>query len=394
MIGKSVILRYDKRACFYQRSAMENHQKTILFAVTIAPTIDVLMAGQIEWLVDQGFSVRTCSSGTPTSPNQIDENRYQHFEIDMTRTFSPLRDLKNLFQWFQVVHRVKPDVLVASTPKAALISLVAGFLLRVPNRIYLLRGLRLETMRGWRRTILWCCERICAMTAHSVIAVSSSVGKEFISLHLASPRKVSTIGSGSSNGVNSKKFHPLPSDIRLQRRADLKFSDSDIVVAFIGRLVADKGWDIYCQAVERVQQRYPNVKAIAMGSNEENLTVPSGIQYFGVQKNLENWYQVIDVLLLPTFREGFPNVPIEAAACEVPTIASRATGAIDSVVDGVTGLLVNVGDVDATISALVKLVENPELRNSLGKNARIRAVEEFNPESVWQGYLLKFKERL
>ncbi len=373
---------------------MDHPRKTVLIAVTIAPTIEVLMAGQIEWLIDQGFNVSTCSSGTPVFPRQLAREFYHHYEIEMTRTFSPIRDLKNFFQWLKVMKVVRPDVLVASTPKAALVSLVAGVLFRVPNRIYLLRGLRLETMRGWRRSILWCCERICSLAAHRVIAVSPSVGSEFISLGLAGADKVSFIGSGSSNGVDSAKFHPLNSDDRLQRRRELGFSDDDVVVAFIGRLVTDKGWGIYCRVIEQAQQRYPHVKALAMGSNEEDLAVPAGIEYFGVQKNLENWYQIIDVLILPTYREGFPNVPLEAAACEVPTIASTATGAIDSVVDGATGLLANVGDVESTLSALVTLIENPQLRKSLGKNARTRVVQEFDPETVWQGYLSIFKERL
>ena len=369
---------------------MTKSSKTILFAVTIAPTIDVLMSGQIEWMISQGYVVHTCASGVPHFPTPLPRESYRHFEVGMTRKFSPLQDIKNLFQWFSVLRQSKPDILVASTPKAALVALVAGAFLRVPKRIYLLRGLRLETIHGWRRAVLWCAEKVCALAAHNVVAVSPSVAAEFVNTGLATPSRVQTVGSGSSNGVNAARFLPVPPAIRAAQRLEHGFSEHEIVVAFVGRLVQDKGWDVFCQAVANVQAIHPEVKALAMGANEEDLAIPAGINYLGVQKHLESWYQIMDVLILPTFREGFPNVPLEAAACEVPTIASRATGAIDSVTDGVTGLLVNVGDVLGTTDALTKLVEDSELRVAMGKNARQRVIAEFTPEEVWRGYLKIF----
>jgi glycosyltransferase involved in cell wall biosynthesis len=230
-------------------------------------------------------------------------------------------------------------------------------------------------------------EKICSWSAHVVIAVSPSVGREFTELGLAPANKVQHVGQGSSNGVNAAWFTPLPLDQRADLRAQLNLSPESIVVAYVGRLVTDKGWDVFCEATRIAQQQNPEILAVALGSNEESLHVPEWIQYIGVTDDIRKWYQAMDVLVLPTFREGFPNVPLEAAACAVPTIASRATGAIDSVVDGQTGLLVDVQNVVQTSEAISRLANDPALRHRFGLAARDRVLKEFRPEDIWQGYL-------
>jgi len=359
----------------------------MLFAVTIAPTIRILMDGQIEWLTQQGYEIHTCSSGELESTRADQAFTHTHHVIPMTRKMSPVRDLLSTLKWFRVIASVRPYTLVASTPKAALVSLFAAKVLRVPRRVYLLRGLRLETSTGWRRQVLALAEKICSWSAHVVIAVSPSVGREFTELGLAPANKVQHVGQGSSNGVNAAWFTPLPLDQRADLRAQLNLSPESIVVAYVGRLVTDKGWDVFCEATRIAQQQNPEILAVALGSNEESLHVPEWIQYIGVTDDIRKWYQAMDVLVLPTFREGFPNVPLEAAACAVPTIASRATGAIDSVVDGQTGLLVDVQNVVQTSEAISRLANDPALRHRFGLAARDRVLKEFRPEDIWQGYL-------
>jgi glycosyltransferase involved in cell wall biosynthesis len=230
-------------------------------------------------------------------------------------------------------------------------------------------------------------EKICSWCADVVIAVSPSVGREFVELGLAPASKVRYVGQGSSNGVNALWFTPLPQDQRLDLRHELGFEHDDVVVAYVGRLVADKGWDVYCEATRIANIKNSNVRAVAIGSNEESLPVPHWIRYVDVTDDIRKWYQAIDVLVLPTFREGFPNVPLEAAACAVPTIASRATGAIDSVVDGKTGLLVDVKSIDQTADAIARLASDISLRTTLGTAARERVLTYFRPEDIWQGYV-------
>ena len=366
---------------------MPRNENRIMFAVTIAPTIRVLMDGQIEWLSRQGYEVHTCSAGQLDSTRADKAFTHTHHSIEMTREMSPLQDLHSIVQWFRVIAKVRPQTLVASTPKAALVSLIAAKALRVPHRVYLLRGLRLETSKGWRRRIMALAEKVCVWCADVVIAVSPSLEREFVNLGLASSRKVRHVGIGSSNGVNASWFKPLPDEERELLRTRLGFSAEDVVVAFVGRLVTDKGWSIFCEATKIAQEENPQIQVIAIGSNEESLDVPPWIQYKGVTDSMVECYNAMDVLVLPTFREGFPNVPLEAAACQVPTIASRATGAVDSVVDGQTGLLVDVADVPATAAAISLLASDHALRRRMGIAAREHVIKNYQPEDIWQGYL-------
>lgn len=366
---------------------MPRNRNKILFAVTIAPTIRILMDGQIEWLASKGYEVHTCSSGELGVSRDGRSFFHRHHTIGMTRKISPLRDLLSWLQWFAVIARVRPYTLVASTPKAALISLVAGFVMRVPRRVYLLRGLRLETVTGWRRNLLTLVERVCARCAHLVIAVSPSVGREFVALNLAPQGKVIHIGHGSSNGVNAKWFSPVSESDRTNLRSQFGFTADEIIVAYVGRLVIDKGWTVFVKTAKEVTDNNPRIRVVAIGSNEGGVEIPAWISHVDVTDDIRSWYRVMDVLILPTFREGFPNVPLEAAACGVPTIATRATGAVDSVVDGITGLLVPVGDAKGLASAIEHLASDTDLCKQLGKQARRWVETEFKPEQIWQGYL-------
>ncbi len=360
--------------------------RKFLYVVTIAPTLRVLMRGQISWMQDKGFEVHTASTGQIDHQDGESFNQ-KHHEVPMTREISPFRDVLSAFNLARVISSVRPDVIVASTPKAAFLGLMVARILRVPKRVYLLRGLRLSTETGLKRRLLALMEKIATANCDVVIAVSASVGKEFAKLGLSPKEKIRFVGSGSSNGVDSNRFRPLTFEQRESARANLGILPNQIVVGFVGRLVEDKGFSVFCDALTQICAKNQNVVPMAFGSNEENLLIPDAIRFMGVRDNLENWYPLFDILVLPTFREGFPNVVIEAGACEVPTVATRATGSVDSVVDGVTGLLVDVNNVTQTREAICALIVDPERRTAMGQAARVRAVQDFNPEDIWMGYL-------
>ena len=360
--------------------------KKFLYAVTIAPTLRVLMRGQISWMQSRGFEVHTCSSGQIEAQDG-EPFTQKHHQVSMSREISPIRDILSGLKLARVISSVRPDFVVASTPKAAFLALLLARMFGVSKRVYLLRGLRLATEQGLRRRVLGLMEKITAANSDVVIAVSQSLGTEFANLGLCPKEKIRLVGSGSSNGIDSARFHPLTSDQRESARAGLGIKSDEVVVGFVGRLVQDKGFNIFCEALSKICATNQKVIPIVFGSNEENLEIPSTIKFMGVKDNLENWYPIFDILVLPTFREGFPNVVIEAGACGIPTVTTRATGSIDSIVDGVTGLLVDVNDVNQTCEAVAALIDNPELRIAMGQAARTRAVEQFNPEDIWRGYL-------
>ena len=360
--------------------------RKILYVVTIAPTLRVLMRGQISWMQNKGFEVHTASTGQ-IDPQDGEPFNQEHHEVPMTREISPFRDSLSALNLARVISSVRPDVIVASTPKAAFLGLLVARILRVPKRVYLLRGLRLATETGLKRRLLAFMEKMASANCDVVIAVSASLGTEFANLGLGPMEKIKLVGSGSSNGVDSNRFRPLTLAERDTARANLGVLPDEVVVGFVGRLVEDKGFSVFCEALDQICATDQKVVPIVFGSNEENLIIPDSIKFMGVKDNLENWYPLFDILVLPTFREGFPNVVIEAGACEVPTVATKATGSVDSVVDGVTGLLVDINNVDQTHKAIRTLINNPQRRIAMGQAARVRAVQNFNPEDIWKGYL-------
>ncbi len=359
--------------------------RKILYVVTIAPTLRVLMRGQISWMQNKGFEVHTASTGQ-IDPQDGESFNQKHHEVNMTREISPFRDALSAFNLARVISSVRPDVIVASTPKAAFLCLLVARILRVPKRVYLLRGLRLATETGLKRRLLAFMEKRAAANCDVVIAVSASVGMEFEKLGLSPKEKIRFVGSGSSNGVDSNRFLPLTPAQRESARANIGILPDEIVVGFVGRLVEDKGFSVFCEALTQICATDQKVVPIVFGSNEEDLIIPDSIRFMGVKDNLENWYPLFDILVLPTFREGFPNVVIEAGACEVPTVTTRATGSVDSVVDGVTGLLVDVNNVAQTREAIRTLISDPQRRILMGQAARVRAVQHFKPEDIWKGY--------
>ena len=374
---------------------MQHKTQKILIAATVPETVRLLMRGQLNWFANKGYLVDVCTDpgsnyglGNAEFTDSVHERHY----ISMERDFSIIKDIGALIQWIRLLRKTKPDYLIACTPKASLLSLVAGFFARVPNRVYILFGLRYETSTGFSRKILKATERICGFCSDVVIAVSPSLANCAIEEKLISAKKIRLIGKGSSNGVDSNRFKPFESFEREKARSLLGYSEEDFVVGFIGRLTPDKGIDSLLDAFEIVNQQIEHAKLLLIGPFEGSVIQHPWVQQVGSQADTSRWHPLLNALVLPTKREGFPNVVLEAHACEVPVITTRATGAVDSVVDGENGLLVDVDNVDQLASAIIQLATNPELCHAMGVNGREWVVQNFQPESIWLGMDKIFQE--
>lgn len=367
-------------------SEKRSNQKKLLITATVPETVRLLMRGQLDWFSKNGYSVEVCTDpGSDVGLGNADfidsvSNRYN---IRMERSFSILKDVRALITWFGLLRKVQPDYLVACTPKASLLSLAAGLFARVPHRIYILFGLRYETATGLSRFILKLTERICNACSHIVIVVSPSLAKCAVDENLISPKKIRLIGIGSSNGVDSTRFVPFEADERAAKRKLIGYSEGDFVVGFVGRLTPDKGIDSLLLAVRQIARTFPQVKLLLIGPNEGSDVDDPWVKCVGPQPDTAEWHPLLDALVLPTKREGFPNVVLEAHSCEVPVITTRATGAIDSVVDGENGILVDVDNIQQLADAITLLATDNELSKKLGRNGRTWVIENFQPEFIW-----------
>jgi lipopolysaccharide/colanic/teichoic acid biosynthesis glycosyltransferase len=257
--------------------------------------------------------------------------------------------------------------------------------------------LRLETVRGLKRTLLIAMERISVFCAHRVVVVSPSLRARVLELRIAPANKIAMIASGSCNGIDLEQFAvtALRSAEASRIRAELQIPQDAQVIGFVGRLTRDKGISELLAAFSSVLTHFPEVHLILIGgfedgdplSKETMLLLESlkNVHQIGFISDPTPYYHVMDMLVLPSYREGFPTVPLEAAAAGKPVITTDATGARDSVIDQVTGRIVPVADAVALASAIRDLVADPKTARLYGENGFSRVQNEYSQEVIWAG---------
>lgn len=370
---------------------MAEARPRILLAVTV-PISLILMRELPDLLVDDGWDVHIVSAPGPELSRLASQAHVTVHPLRMKRDPSPLSDAGSLVQWIRLLRSVRPHVVSVGTPKASLLGAIASWITRVPRRVYLQRGLRLETATGPLRGVLAATEWLTIRASHSVVAVSPSLRSTLVRLRLGPASKMVVLGSGSSNGVDVGFFTNERNIGSAREIADeLGLDPHSPVVGFVGRLAADKGLSELAEARTLLKERGIDHQLLVVGGSDAvaGASHPTTAGAFGSKTfftgavaNTAPYYQLMDVLCLPTYREGFPNVVLEAAAAAVPTVTTIATGAVDSVKPGVTGLLVPVRSAAGLASALAELLQSPELRRSMGSAAHEWVDAEFRRDRV------------
>lgn len=369
--------------------------KRLLFTVTSDMSL-VLLGGFPEYMASQGWDVHVaCSPGEKAAVFQ--QKGVTLHTVPMRRDPSPVKDFMGVIAWVRLLLRLKPDVISYGTPKAALLAAIASFITRIPRRIYHLRGLRLEGTVGFSQTVLTVLEKLTSALSHKVLAVSKSLKEEYIARKLAPESKMVVLGQGSSNGVNIQRFMHRPNaETKFKLLRELELQDNLTTIGFVGRLTKDKGLSELTEARDILISRGVPHQFLIVGGIDTNLDTSDPVlnerssltgyplRITGFVDDTAPYYDLIDLLVLPTYREGFPNVILEAAASGKPSITTKATGAKDSVQDSVTGYLVPVGDSQLLASRIEEMVRNPTLRTTLGKNAFEYATNGFEQKNFWK----------
>ena len=378
----------------------------IVYVVTVPLSALALLRGQLRYMREQGMEVLVVSSPGEELSTVVEAEGVEAVKVPMAREISPLRDLVSLWRLYRVLRGLRPDIVNAGTPKAGLLGMMAARLAGIRVRIYTLRGLRLETLGGPKRLVTGLTERVASACAGRVVSVSESLRRAYVGRGLAPLSKVAVLGEGSSNGLDVTRF--LPTEENLRRAAELRgrmgLPDDAPVVGFVGRFTRDKGVVELLDASEEVLEAVPDARFLLLGRFEEGDPIPEGyvrrleehprVLRPGFVPDTAPYYHLMSVLAFPSRREGFPNVPLEAASAGVPTVGLAVTGTVDAVVDGETGLLVPPGDADALARALIRLLKDDALRRRMGEAGRERATEKFANERVWRGWLDLYRDEL
>jgi hypothetical protein len=330
------------------------------------------LTGRMRALRDSLFDVTLVSSPGRLSEQIAVREGAQWKALPIEREIAPISDFISMFRLISLLLRMRPEMTEFSTPKAGLLGSIAAMLAGVPVRIYMLRGLKLETAKGLKRRVLLITEKIAAACAHVVVCNSQSLRDRADSLGIAPASKLVVLGKGSSNGIDVKRFMPGESDVREK----LGVAGNDLVEAFDAILDAEPrahlllvGW------ADAAEDRLPAYIQRRIESHPR-------IHCTGFVDETAPYYKAMDVMVLSSLREGFPNVVLEAAASAVPVITTDVTGARDSVVPGETGLLIPSGSPSAIAESVLQLLRQPALRARMGEAARAWVCRHFTDEEV------------
>lgn len=322
--------------------------------------------------------------------------------VTLARRIAPLADLRALIQLVSLFRRQKYDLVLSLAPKAGLLAMIAAVLARVQCRVHVFQGEVWASKRGMIRSLLRAMDRLTALLATHLLAVSLSEKRFLESEKVAPTGKVVVLGKGSISGVDLKRFVADPS-ARAQVRSMFRIPETDVVCLYLGRLTADKGiYDLsraFNMAAARTRSRLwlimvgPDEDGAAERIRELSGDARARLVIVGYTDTPERFVAAADLLCLPSYREGFGMVIIEAAAAGVPAIGTRIYGVADALIDGETGILVPVGDVRELATQLCRLADDKRLREGMGRAARIRVEQDFEQAMV-VGRFVHFLENL
>ena len=311
-------------------------------------------------------------------------------DIPIMRNIMLFSDLKVLFLLILIFKKNKFSMVHSVSPKAGLLCCISAWITRIPIRLHTFTGQVWLTKKGLFRWVLKLFDRLVVMLNTNILIDSFSQQNFLIEEGVLSSELSSVIGLGSISGVDINRFIPSMSQKKMIRNK-FGIESNKIVLMFLGRLKREKGVIELAKAFNEVFKINKNIILFIVGQDEESLkqelqlilhSCSDSVRFIGFTKNPEQFMSASDIFVLPSFREGFGNVIIEAACCGVPSIASNIYGLNDAVIDGETGILTSVASKSSLKDAMIKLINDKKLRISMGKKARVRAINFFSQESI------------
>lgn len=357
-----------------------------------------LLRGQLEFL-NQEFEVVAVADDSGLLKEVELREGVRTIGVPMRREISIVADCRSLVALYKLFRREKPHIVHANTPKASLLSMVAAWAARVPHRIYLVTGLRFETTRGVLRFILKTMERITCLCATKVIPEGDGV-KATLLRERITRKPMQKIHNGNINGIDLEHYDCTPEVI--ERATEIRNGSDDFTFIFIGRMVRDKGINELVSAFDRLNREIPATKLLLVGRFEDELdpVLPETkeiieknpkIELVGYQNDVRPYLAAADVAVLPSYREGFPNVVIQAGAMGLAQIVTDINGCNEVVIEGQNGLIIPKQNEPALYDAMRELATNQPLTSQMSAVARDLIATRYRQQDVWAALLEMYK---
>ncbi len=375
-----------------------------LFRITTVPlSLDKLLESQLKFMTSF-YEVTAMATPEGEYLQRIGEREgVKVWPLELTRKITPIKDLKALWKLYWFLKKEKPLIVHTHTPKAGIIGMLAAKLAKVPIRLHTVAGLPLMEASGTKRDILNAVERLTYFCAHRVYPNSEGLRKIISAEKYCSVDKLKVIANGSTNGINTAYFNiwnNVNKETECKQR--LNILESDFVFIFVGRLVNDKGISELVSAFSKLNQEDKTCKLLLVGPLESDLDpldnavllemeANSNIISVGYRQDVRPYFAISDALVFPSYREGFPNVVLQAGAMGLPSIVSDINGCNEIIKEGENGLIIPSKDTDALYHAMRRFVRDKELVKKLKSNARRMIVERYEQQVVWDALLAEYK---
>ncbi len=418
--------------------------KKLIRITTVPISLDKLLGRQLSFM-NTHFDVTAVSADEQELRRVASKYGVAHYHVEMTRAITPLKDSAAVWKLYRFLRKEKPEMVHSHTPKAGLVGMMAAYFAGVPVRMHTVAGLPLLEATGTKRKVLNLVEKITYAFATKVYPNSFAMRDIVISEGFCAPEKLKVLANGSSNGIDTEYFSPsaIPLVTTTALRAELGIKDDDFVFIFVGRLVGDKGINElveafvkgkakgFCYAKEfaspSVADRYDrvevedkveakgeveaesdfmrhgrNVKLLLVGPLEGDLDalLPETLEAIethpdiisvGYQDDVRPYFAISDALVFPSYREGFPNVVMQAGAMELPAIVTDINGCNEIITEGENGLIIPVKDAAAIQQAMEKMVSDTVGYYTMKENARPMIESRYRQEVVWQALLEDYR---
>ena len=382
-----------------------NSRAKLIRISTVPQSLHKLLNGQLKFMNNYYEVIGIASSGEQLRRVK-EENGIRVIPVEMTRAITPLKDLKALWQLYKIFRREKPLIVHTHTPKAGTLGIIAAKLANVPYRLHTVAGLPLLEERGTKRKLLNTVEKFTYACATKVYPNSSGLREIIIRNGYATKDKLKVIGNGSSNGIDTDYFNTqnISHEEKRKLKKELNICLDDYVFIFVGRLVKDKGVNELVKAFIKLSTKYKNVKLLILGKFEENLDPldvetqyqlknTTSIIYAGYQNDVRPYFAISNALAFPSYREGFPNVVMQAGAMSLPAIVTNINGCNEIIRDKQNGLIVPVKNANILFEKMEYLLLHPDKCLEMGNYSRELNCKYYNRELIWKELLEEY-ERL